>query len=383
MSTSWGAAEMKRRTSSESQGAFGPIARYRAMIDAGVLTPDVGQRAVVEKLQLLHMRLSRPEKRSVFGLFGFTARGEEETEARRGLYVFGGVGRGKSMLMDLFFDDAPVTLKRRVHFHAFMQEIQAGLHAARGRGASDPVAPIAQAVAAEARLLCFDEVQVTDIADAMIIGRLFEELFKHGVVVVATSNRHPTELYKDGLQRDRFLPFIKLLCETLDIHQIDAGADHRLERLRGRDVYFAPLGPSADAAMDAAWADVVDGALEAPLSLSVKGRDVRLPRLAAGAGRVDFADLCGRPLGPADYLAIAAAVRTLFLDDIPALSRARFDEAKRFVTLIDALYEARVQLVCSAAAEPDALYPSGDGAFEFERTASRLWEMRSADWPPL
>ncbi|MEL6977925.1 MAG: cell division protein ZapE [Pseudomonadota bacterium] len=370
----------RARTGDEAAGG-GPLARYRAMKAAGELRPDAAQRAALEKLQLFHLRLARGnKKRSVFGRFAFTPRGEGETGALSGLYLYGGVGRGKSMLMDLFFAEAPVAKKRRVHFHAFMQEIHAKLHQARQSGASDPLTPIAAAVAAEAELLCFDELQVTDIADAMIIGRLFEELFKRRVAMVATSNRHPRELYKDGLQRERFLPFIALIEETLDVHELDGGADHRLEGLRGQEVYHAPLGPEATAAMEAHWAALIGPATPEPLTLTVQGRAVVLDQFASGAARCDFKSLCGAPLGPGDYLAIAGAARTLLLDDIPLLGRERANEAKRFVTLIDALYEAKTQFICSAAAEPDDLYPEGDGAFEFQRTASRLWEMRSDEW---
>ena len=358
----------------------GPLARYRALVAEGALRPDDAQRAAVEKLELFFRRLERGEKRSVFGRFGFIRGGEGETAGVNGLYLYGGVGRGKSMLMDLFFADAPVEKKRRVHFHAFMQEIHARLHEARGKGVADPLPPIAAAVAAQAQLLCFDELQITDIADAMIIGRLFEALFERRVVMVATSNRHPSDLYKNGLQRERFLPFIALIEDKLDVHELDGGEDHRLERLRGREVYHAPLGPEARAAMDAHWRNLTLGAAVEPLRLSVQGRELRIDQFASGVARTDFESLCGAPLGPADYLALAQAVRTLLIDDIPLLGRARANEAKRFVTLIDALYEARTQLVCSAAAEPDDLYPEGDGAFEFQRTASRLWEMRSEDW---
>ncbi len=362
----------------------GPLPRYREKVRSGELRPDDAQRAAIEKLQLLFIRLKsyRPgaSRRGVFGLFGFTGRGEEQIEERLGLYIYGGVGRGKSMLMDLFFDEAEIAPKRRVHFHAFMQEVHAGIDAARKDGAEDPIKVVAKQMAKTATLLCFDEFQITDIADAMIVGRLFEKLFKRGVVVVTTSNRHPNELYKDGLQRERFVPFIDLICARLDLHQLDGPTDFRLARMKGLKVYHTPLGPHADAAMDAAWEALVGPAGGKPLTLRVGTREVVIPRHRIGNGRATFEELCARPLGPADYLAVARVVRTMFIDRIPKLSRANNNEAKRFVTLIDTLYEAMVHLVCSAEATPEELYQAGEGAFEFERTASRLIEMQSDDW---
>ncbi len=360
----------------------GPMALYRARVAEGSLDADPAQRRAVEKLQLLAMRLAdyQPAKPKRVGI-GFFGWGRDRLEEKPipGLYLYGGVGRGKSMLMDLFFESAPVAPKRRVHFHAFMQEIHRGIAAARARGTTDPVRPVADAVADGATLLCFDEMQITDITDAMLVGRLFERLFERGVVIVTTSNRAPDELYKNGLNRNLFLPFIALIEDRLEVHELASATDHRLDRLGGAVVYHAPLGPAATAALDAAWERLARGPGQ-PLTLTVHGRPVTLPEYRNGVARAAFAELCGKPLGPADYLAVAEAVEVLLLDDVPVLSRARNDEAKRFVTLIDALYEAKVRLICAAAAEPDALYAEGEGAFEFVRTASRLHEMRSADW---
>jgi cell division protein ZapE len=284
------------------------------------------------------------------------------------------------MLMDLFEEATQIAAKRRVHFHAFMQEIHRGMHEARKTGVEDALAPVAQAVARQVRLLAFDEMQITDITDAMIVGRLFEMLLADGVVIVTTSNRPPEDLYKDGLNRALFLPFIALLRARLEVVALDSPTDYRQHRLEGAQVFFAPAGREAKAALGAIWADLTGGAPAAPLMLTVNGRQVEVPAFANGVGRASFWELCGRPLGPADYLAIAAALRVLILEDIPQLSASNYNEAKRFVTLIDALYEAKVRLVASAADVPERLYIEGAGAFEFERTASRLREMQAADW---
>lgn len=363
----------------------GPMSRYRTLVAEGRLAHDPGQLLAVETLQLLHQRLTgyspATRRRVTRGLFGFGRRSGKEEPAPKGLYLYGGVGRGKSMLMDLFHETAPVAARRRVHFHAFMQEVHAGLHAARQSNVEDPVRPVVDEIAEATTLLCFDEVQVTDITDAMILGRLFEGLFDRGVIVVATSNRHPDTLYENGLNRASFLPFIALIKERLDLHELESPTDFRRRQMTGHDVYFAPLGPGARAAMDAAWIELTGGAAGAPLTLPLKGRSLTLGCAAEGVARESFAALCDRPLGAADYLAITGAVHTLLIDDIPVLSRAKNNQAKRFVTLVDALYEAGTRLVCSAAAAPEELYVEGEGAFEFARTASRLAEMRRHDWP--
>ncbi|HEY9548223.1 MAG TPA: cell division protein ZapE, partial [Kiloniellaceae bacterium] len=305
-------------------------------------------------------------------------------EPPQGLYIFGSVGTGKSMLMDLFFRSAPIERKRRVHFHAFMQEVQDRLHAWRqdpaNKDKADPLPIIGAELAEEAWLLCFDEFHVVNIADAMILGRLFETLFASGVVVVATSNWPPDRLYEGGLQRERFQPFIALVKERLDVLELDSGVDYRLRRLKDITVYHAPLGQRADAALDGAFAELTEGSEPAPESLHYKGRVIAVPLAARGVARFSFAELCEQPLGPGDYLAIAGLYHTLVLSGVPALSAEKRNEARRFMTLIDALYEHRVKLVVSAAAPPERLYASGDGAGEFQRTVSRLQEMRSADY---
>ena len=345
---------------------------YSARVAAGDLTDDPVQRAALPELQrVLDDLATPPPKRGLFG--------RSKVEPIRGLYVWGGVGRGKSMLMDLFHDAAPETRKRRVHFHAFMQEVQAALHAARQEQAKDPIKVVADAIIKDVRLLSFDEMQITDIADAMIVGRLFERLFEAGVAVVTTSNRIPQDLYKDGLNRQLFLPFIALLQTQMVVWELSSDTDYRQGRLQGSQVYFHPHSPQVQDQLEAIFHDLTGGKAT-PLEIHIKGRIVRLPAFHNGVAKSGFHALCHQPLGPGDYLEIARLTRVLVLEDIPRLSRRNFNEAKRFVTLIDALYEAKVRLICSAASHPDMLYVEGEGSFEFERTASRLMEMQDADW---
>ncbi|MFY0635575.1 MAG: AFG1 family ATPase [Vannielia sp.] len=350
---------------------------YDARVGEGTLKDDPAQRDALPAFERVRAALeARPApKAGLRGLFG----GKAAPEPVKGLYLWGGVGRGKSMLMDLFYETVNSPKKRRVHFHAFMQEIHGALHEVRKTGVDDAIRPVAEDVAEKVELLCFDEMQITDITDAMIVGRLFEQLFAAGVAVVTTSNRPPKDLYKDGLNRQLFVPFIELLEQRMEVRELAADTDYRQHRLAGNPVYFSPLGPEARRQMDAVWNDLA-GPDAAPLTLVVKSREVELPRFSNGVGRASFYELCGRPLGPADYLAIAEAARVLMVDDIPCLGRSNFNEAKRFVTLIDALYEGRVRLICSAADQPESLYLEGEGTFEFERTASRLREMQDAAW---
>ncbi|WP_299425760.1 cell division protein ZapE [uncultured Shimia sp.] len=343
---------------------------YAARVADGTLHADDAQVAVLPELERIRAEVSKPVPKKWFR--------KSTPEPVRGLYLWGGVGRGKSMLMDLFVDSLSVPV-RRVHFHAFMQEIHEAMHKARADGIEDTVQPVAKAVADSVRVLAFDEMQITDITDAMIVGRLFEQLFEAGVVIVTTSNRVPDDLYKNGLNRQLFLPFIALIKEKMRSWELVSPTDYRQNRLAGNQVYFVQAGSEARAQIRAIWDDLTGGAAE-PLVLTVKGREVTLPAYRNGIGRASFFDLCGKMLGPGDYLTIANAVKVLILEDIPTLSRNNFNEAKRFVTLIDALYEAKVRLICSAAAEPEMLYLEGEGIFEFERTASRLREMQDADW---
>lgn len=352
---------------------------YNAKIVAGDLQPDPAQQVVCTQLDPLRDWLQRHSARKTGLLAGLFAK---PLMPPKGLYLWGGVGRGKSMLMDLFFNATDIPLKRRVHFHAFMQEMHHALHVARKKGVEDALEPFADALIHTTQLLAFDEMQISDITDAMIVGRLFEKLLAAGVVIVTTSNRPPQDLYKDGLNRALFLPFIDLLQDHMDVVELRSPTDYRQSRLAGAQVYFFPAGKVAGE-ISAIWSDLTGGAAGQPLLLPVNGRHVELPRFANGIGRASFWELCAKPLGPADYLAIARAVRVLILEDIPQLSSSNYNEAKRFVILIDALYEARVRLICSAADAPERLYIEGAGSFEFERTASRLREMQGADWGSL
>jgi cell division protein ZapE len=362
----------------------GPLSRYRALQGAGALLHDATQELAAEKLQSLWKALRNYEPGDKVGgwreRLGLARR--READAPQGLYIFGPVGRGKSMLMELFFSTAPTGRKRRVHFHAFMLEVQETLHRWRQEkeGKDDVIAALADKIAGEATLLCFDEFHVSNIADAMILGRLFEALLDRGVVVVATSNWAPDDLYEGGLQRDRFLPFIALIKDKLDILELDAARDYRLQRIKDVRVYFHPLGDLSRRHMEESFARLTGDAEPRPGRLIVQQRRLDVLRQAGGVAWFDFDELCGRPLGAADYLAIATHFNTVLIDCVPTLSPDRRDEARRFVTLIDELYEHRVNVVIAAAAPPQRLYPSGDGSFDFERTISRLNEMQSVDY---
>ena len=360
-------------------------AAYDLRLAMGEIRPDPAQADGLAALVRLQDDLSRaPAGRGLFR--------KREAVSQRGVYLWGPVGRGKSMLMDLFFETAPVETKRRTHFHVFMGEVHRLIDAWRKGDAAarkarfgqakgdDPIPPVADVIAKEASLLCFDELQVTDIADAMILGRLFEALFARGVTLVATSNRVPDELYKDGINRQLFVPFIEMLKARLEIVAVAGGHDWRIDRLRAAGTWFSPLDPDNERSFEALWREMLGGQEEVGAELEVLGRKITLPHAAGGLLRASFASLCSVALGPNDYLAIAGAFHTIFLADVPRLTPARREEARRFVTLVDALYEAHTRTIVLAQAEPIKLYPEGDGAFEFERTASRLQEMRSASW---
>ncbi|MCB5943766.1 cell division protein ZapE [Acidocella sp. KAb 2-4] len=379
--------------SSASPTTTGVIPAYRARIAAGNLVYDPAQAAAAEHLQDLWAKLRGydPAPRISAGTSGFLGRllrrkpVEDVQDHPNGLYIVGEVGRGKSMLMDLFFEAADVPRKKRIHFHDFMQQTHRRFHAIKRANPdiSDPIPPLADEIAAEAALLCFDEFQVHDIVDAMILGRLFEALFARQVVVVATSNTLPDDLYKGKPGRDAFLPFIALIKQKLDVLVLESAQDYRRGRLHGMRAWYVPADSRADAALDQIFATLTEGETVRSASLLIQGRSLTVPLAAAGTARFDFHALCGVPLGPGDYLTLATHYHTLVIDGIPRLSPDNFDEARRFVTLVDALYEHRVKLYASATAYPDELYRSGEGARIFERTASRLEEMQSETYLAL
>ncbi|QFU10121.1 AFG1-like ATPase [Rhodobacteraceae bacterium THAF1] len=345
---------------------------YAEEIAAGQIEADPAQEVMLPEFTRLADALAEKPKRGFF---------RSKPEAPKGLYLWGGVGRGKSMLMDLFHKHVTVEGgQRRVHFHAFMQDVHKGIAAARKKGVSDPIQTVGEDIADGLRLLCLDEMQIGDITDAMIVGRLFERLFAGNVAIVTTSNRPPDDLYKDGLQRDRFVPFIDLLKKRMEVVHLTSPRDWRQDRIAEAETYFTPANADAHAEMDVLWDKLTGGAAPETLSFEVSGRTVEIDRYSNGVARAGFWELCGKPLGAADYLALAERIRVLMLEDVPRLSGDNYNEAKRFVTLIDALYEARNRLVMSAADVPESLYAEGTGSFEFERTASRLREMQSEGW---
>jgi cell division protein ZapE len=359
---------------------------YVALVAAGELRPDAAQAAVADRLQALENALVAPRPRP-----GLVARwrGAAEPAPVQGLYIWGGVGRGKSMLMDLFYSHSQVTPKRRVHFHEFMLEVHGLIHAERQKGGPDPIPAVAAAVAAGARLLAFDEMQVKDIADAAILSRLFTALFDNGVTVVTTSNRAPDDLYKEGLNRQLFLPFIALIQQKCDVITLDGPVDYRLQRLGGVPTWYTPNGArstrlTSDAFFRLTDYPVANREVVPAETIPVHGgRTLFVPKAAKGVAVFSFARLCRRPLGAADYLAVARRYHTVFIVGIPVMGPENRNEAVRFITLIDALYEQKVKLIASADAEPAGLYPAGDGAFEFDRTVSRLMEMQSAAYMAL
>ena len=364
-----------------------PINAFQSLIDKGEIKKDSFQQSAMEALQRLSIQVNVYQ--NYMGQKGWLSRlkfGAKKGQVPRGIYIWGGVGRGKSMLMDLFFEHAGVhtDVKKHIHFNVFMREVHSRIHLFRKAQvagtvakSSDPLIALSKVIIDQAWLLCFDEFHVTDIADAMVLGRLIEALFDQGVVVVATSNRHPSELYKNGLQRERFIPFIDLIMKKMDVVQLDSGTDYRLDLVKKMEVYITPSGPDARKRLKDDFQRLTLGAYPAPISLQVNDRRVTIPQVAKGVVFAHFKDLCGLPLGSTDYLEIAKNFHTLIISDIPKMGPDLQDQAKRFILLIDVLYEANINLICSAEVSPMELYVKGKGAFEFERTASRLIEMQS------
>lgn len=354
--------------------------RYRRLVADGVIVADAAQEEAAQALDRVVSDLAAPRERSLIDRF----LGRSRATPIRGLYLHGGVGRGKTMLMDLFHEAAPVAAKRRIHFAGFMNDVHERIHSVREaerrgeRPPGDPIAPVAASIAADTRLLALDEFAVTDIADAMILSRLFSALFDHGLVLVATSNNAPEDLYRHGLNRQLFLPFVDVLRANAEVHAMDGDTDHRLAMLAGRPVYLTPDDADAAATMDRLWHDLTRGSAGTPGELALKGRTLRVPCVAHGAARFGFADLCEAPLGPADYLAVVRTYHTVFIDHVAVIAPLQRDVAWRFVLLVDALYDENVKLVASAAAPPDGLYAGrGELGEAFRRTVSRLVEMQS------
>ena len=366
----------------------GPVAaRYNALVAKGTIERDPAQAAVVGKLDHLIAALDQYRLASKASPLGWLF-GQRAAAPPRGAYIWGSVGRGKTMLMDLFYEAAPPRSKRRTHFHVFMADVHERIHEWRQRlkrgevGGDDPIAPVAAALAEEAKLLCFDEFAITDIADAMILGRLFKALFEYGVVVVSTTNVPPDDQYRGGLNRALFLPFIELLKEHMEVLHLEARTDYRLEKIGESPVYYVPADENAGRAMDDMFSRLTGGVAPKHVRLMVLGHPLDVPAQAMGVARLSYDTLCRQPLGASDYLALARSYHTILLEGVPVIPADRRDEAKRFITLVDVLYERRVKLIVSADAEPEELYhaETGNEAFEFARTVSRIAEMRSREY---
>ena len=356
------------------------INKYREMISTGLVKSDQFQIEVLVKLDaFIDLIQIKNKKTSVLNYFSKTLdRGKQKSQSD-GLYLYGSVGTGKSMLMDIFFESVKEKKKTKLHFHTFMQQIHESIDIERQKGITDPISSVSVNFAKNVVLLCLDEFQITDIADAMIVGRLFTKLIEEGVFIVTTSNRNPDDLYKNGLNRQLFIPFIDLFKEKLEIVRIRNATDYRREKLAGYPVYFFPINKKTKIGFDEIWSQLVE---QTPtvLSLEVKGRKIELPNYHNGICKITFSALCEKPLGAADYLKMCDYLKVLFIENIPLLDSKGPDCAKRFVVLIDTLYEKNVKIICLAGSKPENLYRKGIGSFEFSRTVSRLYEMQSEEW---
>ena len=349
---------------------------YNKRIDSGELVPDTDQLKTLQALQDLTTILNVYQPKNSWSFFNIF---HKKKSKPKGIYIYGGVGRGKSMLMDLFFESSKIEKKQRVHFHEFMQKIHEELHEARKKNVTEAIRPVAEKIISQVNLLCFDEMQITDITDAMIVGRLFEFFLDAGIIIVSTSNRHPDELYKNGLNRALFLPFIKMLKQELYILNLDSTTDHRQKTLANNTCFFYPLNEQTFNRIDNLWRQLSKDN-SSPLILRNKKRDIKIPHHNNGIARVTFDDLCAKPLGPSDYLLVAETFDLLMITNVPKLGPENSNEAKRFVTLIDTLYEKQIKIIISSETKPEELYQDGIGSFEFIRTASRLKEMQSENW---
>ena len=358
------------------------LIRYEDLVRNGSIKLDEAQLSVINRLDTLMALIDSSLNRNHIihkDKWIYKLLYKSNVPKKLGFYLYGGVGTGKSMLMDIFYNEVLSKNKLRIHFHSFMQNTHDRINDARVGGVGDPINTVANEISKSVSVLCFDEFQITDITDAMIVGRLFSNLIKRGTFIVTTSNRHPNELYKDGLNRELFIPFIDLFRNRLHVVELDVLKDYRKEKLSGGQTYFSPINNANRRGFDKIWGSLV---VEQPeiLELKVKGRTVTLEKHSNGVGRTTFHHLCGNPLGALDYLIICENIKVLFVEGIPILSKLGMDSAKRFVTLIDTLYESRTQIICLADQKPEMLYPFGKGSFEFERTVSRLYEMQSEDW---
>jgi cell division protein ZapE len=355
---------------------------YSALVKSGFIKQDRAQLVVLKRLDYLAnlIESDKLDKKITNPSWWLTKlKKRSSAQVAIGIYLYGGVGTGKSMLMDIFYDEVCLKKKLRTHFHEFMQDIHSRINCEREKGTLDPISSVAIKISKTVSILCFDEFQITDITDAMIVGRLFSKLIQLGTYIVTTSNRHPDDLYQHGLNRELFLPFIKLFKKKLLVVELNTSNDYRREKLSGQDIFLSPINKNTRESFNKIWNLLVVEPCSS-LELRFKSRTIQLPKFCNGVGRSSFNNLCGSALGALDYLMICKHIRVLFIEDIPILNKMQMDSAKRFVILVDTLYENRIKIICLAAEVPERLYTKGKGSFEFERTVSRLYEMQSNEW---